>query len=312
MEESLAAAGTIHGAYSFGPIVVNRPAAAERRPFKVVAFNARGGGALKKISRLLRREPLKDPDLILLSEMDWRMRRSGRRETAAELAADLGMSFAYIGEFAVPLREGKAVSCLGNAILSNRPLTDVRVLPLPKMATRRRVRRMVGGPAGLAAKVLVNQRPLVLGVAHLNSRSNPGGRELQMKQYLRGFPAGGPAIIGGDFNTTTVNLSSPAAFIRVMALSLLQPRRFRNPQRWEPLFRRLREAGFEIAGANVSGAATFTPARLVPPVVRPKLDWLAVRGLRPIADSAAVIPARTSFFSPRFSDHDFIMCRVEV
>ena len=39
---------------------------------------------------------------------------------------------------------------------------------------------------------------------------------------------------------------------------------------------------------------------------------LALRGLKPVAGSAAVIPARMSVFSPRFSDHDFIMCRIEV
>jgi len=77
------------------------------------------------------------------------------------------------------------------------------------------------------------------------------------------------------------------------------------------LFERLRETGFKIAGANASGKATFTPSRLVPPIVRPKLDWLALRGLKPLAGSAVVVPARMSFFAPRFSDHDFIMCIVE-
>jgi len=71
------------------------------------------------------------------------------------------------------------------------------------------------------------------------------------------------------------------------------------------------EAGFDTAGANVAGTATFTPSRLVPPILRPKLDWLALRGLKPVTGSAAVVPARMSLFSPRFSDHDFIMCIVE-
>jgi hypothetical protein len=38
---------------------------------------------------------------------------------------------------------------------------------------------------------------------------------------------------------------------------------------------------------------------------------LALRGLKPVAGSAAVVPARMSLFAPRFSDHDFIMCTVE-
>lgn len=310
MEESAAAFGAAHSAHPWGPIVVNRPAHAEGRLLKVVAFNAHGGGSLDKISIVLRRPPLNYPDIILLSEMDWRTSRSGRRETAAELAADLGMSFAYVGEFGFPRPEGAPVSFVGNAILSNRPLADVRVLPMENKLSRRRIRRLVGAPAGLVAQVLVNRRPLALGITHLNSRWNPGGRELQMRQYLEGFPAGA-AIVGGDFNTTTVDLGSRASLIKVMALFLLQHYRFRNPQKWEPLFERLREAGFNTAGANVSGTATFTPSRLVPSIVRPKLDWLALRGLKPIAGSAAVVPARISLFAPRFSDHDFIMCIVE-
>ena len=309
MEESAAASSAARTRPAWRPMVMNRPASAEQRLLKVVAFNARGSGSLDKISVLLRRPPLSFPDVILLTEMDWRMRRSGRRETAAELAADLGMSFAHNGEFGIARPQGEPISFVGNAILSNRPLADVRVLPMANNWIRRS-RWPVGGPAGLAAKVLVNRRPIVLGVAHLNSRWNPSGRERQMTQFLEGFPAG-TAIFGGDFNTTTVELRSPASFIKVMALALLQPHRFRNPRRWEPLFERLREAGFDTAGANVNRMPTFTPSRLVPPIVRPKLDWLALRGLKPIAGSAAVVPARTSFIARRFSDHDFIMCVVE-
>ena len=311
MESAAALVSATADSHPWGPVVVNRPAASDRRLLKVVAFNARSGYALDRISKSLRTPPLSQPDIVLLSEMDWLMRRSGRRKTAAELAAHLGMSFAYIGEFGIQRRGGGPVSFLGSAILSNWPLSDVRVLPLAKTFTRRRILRLLGGPAGLAAKITLNRRSVVLGVAHLNSRWNPAGRELQMRQLLDGFPSGTPAILGGDFNTTTVELRSPAAFIKVMAMILLRPHRFRHPQRWEPLFERLCEAGFDTAGVNVTGAATFAPSRLVPPILRPKLDWLAIRGLKPVPGSAAVIPARMSSLSPRFSDHDFITCTVE-
>jgi endonuclease/exonuclease/phosphatase family metal-dependent hydrolase len=310
-----AAIGRGHNAvpdtHPWGPIVVNRPPAGDRRLLKVVAFNARTGRSLDRIAQRLRRPPLANADIILLSEMDWRMTRSFRRETAAELAAELGMSFAYVGEFALRPQEGQPVSFVGNAILSNWPMADVRVVPLTRSSLRHRMRLRLGGPAGLAATVTVNRRLLAFGVVHLNSRWNPSGRELQMREYLDGFPPGLPAIIGGDLNTTTVELSSPASLIKAMALSLLRPERFHNPQRFEPLFERLREAGFETTDANVADTPTFTPIRLIPPIVRPKLDWLAVRGVRPIIGSAGVVPARMSWFSRRFSDHDFVMCLVE-
>src|SRR5262245_29276470 len=138
MEESASIVATAPGAHPWGPVVVNRPASTERRLLKVVAFNAHGGRPVERIVKRLRRPPLANPDVILLSEMDWRRRRSDWRETAAELAADLGMSFAYIGEFAQRPREGDPASFVGNAILSNWPLGEVRVVPLAKTAMRRR------------------------------------------------------------------------------------------------------------------------------------------------------------------------------
>ncbi len=311
IEESAEIANAALNSHPWGPVIVNRPARLERRRLKVVAFNACGGRSLEKISERLRRPPLSYPDIVLLSEMDWRMRRSGRRETAADLAADLGMSFAYIGELGVPRNGANPSSFIGSAMLSNWPLSEVRVLPFQKTLPPRLL-RLVGTSAGLAAKITVNRRRLALGVAHLNRRWNPGERALQLGHFLDGFPSAIPGILGGDFNTTTIQLSSATSFIKAMALTLMRPARFRYPQQWEPLFERLREAGFDTRGANVSGAATFTPYRLVPTVLRPKLDWLAVRGLKPVAGSAAVIAARTSAFGPRFSDHDFIMCEVEV
>ncbi len=313
MEHQAAALTGGRTAHTWGPIVVNRPPSAQGTLLKAVAFNARGGRFVGNIAERLRRPPLNDPDIILLSELDWRMRRSGRHEVGAELAAELGMSFAYFGEFAaVPSADGEPVSFVGNAILSSRPLTDVHPLPLPNIFVRRRARRLLGAPAGIAAKIVVNRWPLTLGIAHLNSRCGPAGRELQIRQYLQGFPSDSAAIVGGDFNTTTVDLRSPVWLIKVMALSLMQPGRFRNPQGWEPLFERLREAGFDTSGANVRGQSTFTPSRFIPPAIRPKLDWLALRGLEPATGSAAVVPARRSLVSRRFSDHDFVMCLVQV
>lgn len=311
-DEVISRGNTATDTHPWGPIIANRPPAGDRQSIKVIAFNARTGRSLDRIAKRLRRPPLANPDIILLSEMDCRMARSHRRDTAAELAADLRMSFAYIGEFAMQPQEGEPVSFVGNAILSNWPLADVRVLPLARSSLRRRLRLRLGAPAGLAATVTVNRRLLACGVVHLNSRWNPRGRELQIRQYLDGFPPGLPAIIGGDLNTTTVELSSSASLIKAAALALLRPERFHNPRRFEPLFECLREAGFETTDSNVPGAPTFTPTRLIPPLLRPKLDWLAVRGLRPISGSADVIPARMSWFSSRFSDHDFIMCLVEV
>jgi hypothetical protein len=86
------------------------------------------------------------------------------------------------------------------------------------------------------------------------------------------------------------------------------PRRFREPQPYEPLFDRMKEHGLSIEGANVPHAPTFTLSRAVPMRWRPKLDWIAARGVAPKKGSAAVMAARTSLLGRRISDHDFVMC----
>jgi endonuclease/exonuclease/phosphatase family metal-dependent hydrolase len=297
--------------HALEPLVVNRPASAIGARLKVVAFNAKGGGRMREIIECIRREPLRDADVFLLSEMDWRLKRSATRETAAELAEALGMSFAYQAEFLIT-RGAHAESSMGNAILSSRPLIDVRTTPLPNLFLGRRVRRLGGGPAGIAARIVVSGKPVVVSVAHLNSHWDPAGRESQIRQYLEYLPRGEPAVIGGDFNTTTIDLRTNALARRGMIRLIKEPRRLRYPQQWEPLFGRLAAAGFTHEHANVPGRPTFTFTRAVPPFMRPKLDWILVRGVRAVQGSAAVVPARLSIAGRRFSDHDFVVCEVRV
>jgi hypothetical protein len=120
------------------------------------------------------------------------------------------------------------------------------------------------------------------------------------------------AILGGDFNTTTVGLDTPFDFAMTAARMAARPWRFRYPEPYEPLFAELSRAGFEVRGANVPGKPTFTFHRAIPPPLRPKLDWIALRGLVPMPDSARVVAARLSFFGRRVSDHDFVMCEVQL
>ncbi len=133
-----------------------------------------------------------------------------------------------------------------------------------------------------------------------------------MEQLLSAFPSDGPAVIGGDFNTTTIEWPRSLALVKVAALMMMNPRRFRDPVGREPLFDRLRGAGFRIDGVNLPLRPTFTFTRFIPPMFRPKLDWIAVRGLRPVAGSAAIVPPRASIFDRRASDHDLVVCEVTI
>jgi endonuclease/exonuclease/phosphatase family metal-dependent hydrolase len=311
MEQRAASAlQTPLAASAFDPIVVNRPARAARPALKVVAFNAHGGRSFDGILRCLRRAPLADADVILLSEADWGLRRSARREIASELAAELHMSFAYLGEFGFRRGESDIYAFTGNAILSSHPLADVRGVPLPNVRLNWRIRRLVGAPAGLTATITVNHRRITVGVVHMNSRWHPEGRAHQMAEFLAALPSEGPALVGGDWNTTTLDLGSSSALFTEGWRLLLQPARLRTPERYEPLFDRLAQAGFEVRDVNVARKPTFTFSRAIPPILRPKLDWIAHRELRPVPNTAAIIRAQPSILSARVSDHDFVTCEV--
>jgi hypothetical protein len=91
---------------------------------------------------------------------------------------------------------------------------------------------------------------------------------------------------------------------------LREPRRLSDPRRWETLFARLAQAGFQVDGTNAPGKRTFTFFRAIPRWIRPNLDWIAVRGLDPLHHSARAVAASAAFFRRRVSDHDFITCDV--
>ncbi|HUY26455.1 MAG TPA: endonuclease/exonuclease/phosphatase family protein [Candidatus Binataceae bacterium] len=304
---------------AYPPVVRNLAARPRRGPLRVVAFNAAGGARLDDIAHCLGREPLAGASIILLCEADWGTARSGRRKVALELADRLGMSIAYLPEFGRMGPGGETTAFMGNAILCAAPFEEVRAIamlnPSPDGSDRMR-RGYRGRFAGLAVRTKSGIAPggpaLWIGAAHLDSRCAPGGRAEQMAAYMDAFPAGTPAVFGGDLNSTTTALLNRAAYARTFAAMLLNPRRFRNPQRYEPMFAQLSAAGFEVAGANAPGRPTFTFSRLIPPLWRPRLDWIALRGVRPIADSAAVVAPRRFFGARRCSDHDFITVALDL
>jgi endonuclease/exonuclease/phosphatase family metal-dependent hydrolase len=305
-------------AHRFEPILENRASTMAPGPLRVVAFNAQGGTRFDGILRCLAREPLRRAGVILLSEMDFGTARSGGRRVASELAHALGMSCAYVPEFGLLAEDDAVRAYLGNAILAHAPLENVIAIPLPKVSMRERLPRSLGPlrreghQVAIVATIRVHGKAVYVSVAHLDSRAHPSGRDLQIATMLERFPSGLPAIFGGDLNTTTVELLNRSHFQRVAREMLFNSKRFRHPHPHEPLLSRLGEAGFELRSVNVEGRPTFTFARAVPPWMRPKLDWIALRGLKPIPGSAMVISARPGFFASRVSDHDFIAVDVAI
>src|SRR5688572_19830763 len=68
-------------------------AASPRRTLRVVAWNMERGRHWKDGARLIREtESLRDPDLLLMCEMDYGMVRSGNVNTTQKLAEELGLN----------------------------------------------------------------------------------------------------------------------------------------------------------------------------------------------------------------------------
>lgn len=306
VQPSLAPSAAVSGP-PFELIALNRPALGSRSVLKVAVLNAAGGADVRGIVACLSRPPLSDAGTILLCEASWRVPHYGRVKLAPDLAEVLRMSFAYVPAFG--RREpGGEIRAMGNAILCAHPLDDLRATMLPDARPRITLSRMPGVPTALTATVDNAGRRLTVAVVHLERRWDPVGRALQMGKFLDALGGANPAIVGGDLNTTTTVTDGMRELARAAAALLVNPRRFHSPQLYEPLFAHLSRNGFVIEGANVPRAPTFTPSGLVPRLWRPKLDWLAARGLSPVAGSAAVVAAQTSRFGRRVSDHDFVVC----
>lgn len=304
----------------FLPVVVNRPAIRTGPRIRVALLNAAGGRRFREIAACLQRPPLQGADVILLCEIYSRpgLDESHGGEIVKHLGESLGMSSAYIPEFGLSPPRGEIAMYMGNAILSAAPFEDVVAVAMHRPRSPRvmpvRMRRWdrIGVPTGLVTTVKFGGKEITVGVAHLHSRCSPVERARQMATYLESFPVAGRAIFGGDLNTTTTELTSGKKILETARQIIVNPARFHAPQAYEPLFDHLRDAALKIDGVNVANRPTFTFSGLIPRPMRPKLDWLAVRDLRPIAGTAAVISPRSRFLMRRISDHDFITVDLEL
>src|SRR3984893_3723462 len=187
----------------FEPMALNRPPVGSRSPLKVAVLNARGGEDLDAIAARLARPPLADAGTLLLCEASWRMPRHGLVEFAPALAAALKMSFAFLPSFG-RVRDRGEFRGFGIAILCARPLDDFRAVPLSRPPHKNQPGRLIGVHEGLLATINLGARCLTIGVVHLERLWDPEGRAQLMEDFLSAIGREAPAIIGGDFNTTTV------------------------------------------------------------------------------------------------------------
>lgn len=290
----------------------------EREPdgsFEVVAWNLERGTHLDAAADTLAERA---PDVVLASELDVGMARSGNRHTAAELAARLGHSYAFgveflelgLGDARETERVGPdAVNHLGfhgNAVTARSALEDpllIRIEEAGSWFNTSTDQPRVGGRMALAARVELGGAPVVVCSVHLESESDPALRADQLTVVLEAIEArygSGPCVIGGDLNTFSGHIDDVRA--RFRELRDEDPTRFCWPVPYEPLFEAADAHGFEAAGANAAEQTMRLSADQRPGSLL-RLDWLLVRDLEVVDRST--IPA-VGPDGVVLSDHDAV------
>jgi endonuclease/exonuclease/phosphatase family metal-dependent hydrolase len=243
-----------------------------------IAWNIERGNRFAGIVNALKNHAdLKDKDLLLLTELDYGMARSGNRFVAQELAKELALNYAFAPVY-IALQKGSGVesevaeentkSLHGLAMFSKFPLRNVHAVALPngkdKMWGKE---KRLGYLRALIADIEHLTGTFRAVTVHLDAHSSRKHRHLQMKiilDHLEKLPDL-PTIIGGDWNTTTYNAQSAnraiAGYFRRVAMGVknVVKNHYPHPDRYfeRGLFQELEKRGYDYKNLNETGAGTL-------------------------------------------------------
>ena len=255
------------------------PTASATMPITVVAWNVERGLCLDPIIRFLQDHPsLNRADVLLLSEVDWGMARTGNRFITRDIAAALGMNYAFAPCY-LALNKGAGVeknvagdneeSLHGNALLSKYPLHNAHSLALPNGKDKMKgAEKRIGSQRAVIADVAHPSGTFRAVSLHLDAHSSQRHRQTQMRlvlDHLDTLQPRLPTLIGGDWNTTTHDASralySILGYFRrvLMGVRSVVKYHYPFPERWfeRHLFRELEARGFNYRDLNRMGACTL-------------------------------------------------------
>lgn len=249
-------------------------------------------------------------DVILLSEMDSGMARTGQRNTTAEVAAAMGCTYAFGVEF-YEMGLGGATErefCTddfnrlgwhGNSILSTVPFQRTLLIRLDDAGhwfvpsedyTPDPDQARIGGRMAVAAVIEGAAGPICFVSTHLESNSGVDFRHAQFEVLLDAvdtFAPDLPVLIGGDLNTG--NRVPPDYDWRA-----------------ETLFDLAKSRGY--AWDLTAEGVTTRPSLITPhPARQMKLDWFLSRGLT--GEARPVLSSVDETGRP-LSDHDCMLCTI--
>jgi endonuclease/exonuclease/phosphatase family metal-dependent hydrolase len=248
------------------------------KPVRALAWNLERGIKLDGIKRALNEDPrLQGRDILLLTEMDEGMARSGNRFVAQEIAQVLKLNYAFAPVY-IPLQKGSGVeaeiegentsSIHGLGLFSPHPLKNVHAIPLPngkdkmwgkekRLGWLRAVIADIEHPVGTFRAVCI----------HLDVHCSREHRRRQMQiilDHLEALPSM-PTLIGGDWNTTTFNAQTATRAILgywrrvMMGVKNVASNHFPHPDRYfeKEMFSDLAARGYEYKSLNEPGVGTL-------------------------------------------------------
>jgi endonuclease/exonuclease/phosphatase family metal-dependent hydrolase len=143
------------------------------------------------------------PDIVALQEVDatW-SERSQFLDQAEFLSEELGMHLFYAPIYEIPdtIQIGR-VRRFGLAFLSKYPFTEAINHSLSRLSTQDTISKAVEMPGFPQVSIQIGKHKITLFNTHLDFRSDPWVRELQVAEMLSvTAKIAGPKILVGDFN----------------------------------------------------------------------------------------------------------------
>ena len=291
---------------------------------RLVAWNAERCYQLEASANLL---ASLEADVILLTEMDYGMARTGQEHTTARLASSLGMGYVYgveflqfslgtLAETASCVDQSNNLGYHGNAILAQGELKRPALVRLEVSGDwfKRSLEPRLGGRMATLATIEIGGQDVVFASVHLEDRTGPDGRRQQMEvllQSIEDYAPGAPAVIGGDLNSHSFDLHKLSPDLQQLRQLFSQdPDRLLRPEAHEPLFAAAAGWGYDWGNCNQRGVATDRQsAKPLSLTGNKKMDWFLTRGLT--AFEPKVIAATPADIAWPLSDHELISCRLK-
>lgn len=260
-----------------------------KNTLKMVLFNIERGTYLNEIIVYLKHHPaLRDADIIFFNELDYGLLRTENKNISAEISKELGMNYIFGIEFMELTTNGKKgqnqEAFHGNAIMSRFKLYDPIILRLPLLYDwYQDEQKRFGTRIAIFAKILVRDNEIGLICTHLENRTTPEGRKVQMKTILEEAEKrfdNIPIVIAGDMNTNTFDGSKASEAMRMYEAFKAEPDRIKAPEKYEPLLELVKNYGYDYMTSNVTGKITRRKPIAGKGILEMNLDWFFTRGMR--------------------------------